>query len=597
METVRTHEPRRWFACAIIGSLLVHIALWFWFEHTRIPHVALPSYDKLILRKFKLERVEINPKWNEQQMVPPEHVSATPGPDRATLTPTEEKRSFAKILSETPSSPTMPAGSPAIPQEKPVPALGSPDTTALDASIRSQLDQQLQVTREEQFDKTTKPSSGAGRPLLSAPGAPVIPKPGSTEVGLPTQGKVGPSAGPLTGEGLSGYTGSSRLEDFFGTGGLPPPPLPVEKPKASDTTELVPQSLLKDKPATTQKLESLNQFLDVQLFTYERPGASSAMEGYFLIRISAKPNKQLSVIPKDVYFIMDVSSSMGSDRMEAGRATVLAAVAQLNPSDRYKVMAFRDKLMTFRSDWTLASQPSMDELKDWLAKLDSGGVTDFYEGLQPLTEHKVEKGRMAMAMVLSDGVPTKGLVDSTQIIADLSESNNNRASVFSMSSGTDVNNFLLDLLSYGNQGRLRYSKDVETSAQSFGELVQQVRNPLFRNLRFRFAGVDGTQVYPQNLPNLYQDSPLLIFGRYTPGQTAPISLQILGESVHSTRELLMKLPIPKSPQGPEILPSTWARQRIYNELSRMTRSRTSQDRIMDEVRRLSEEYKVEVPYF
>ncbi len=600
METTRTGPPTRWFAYAIIGSILVHVALWFWFEHTRLHRMALPSYEKLMLRKFKLERVEINPKWNEPKMPPPQHVSVTPGPDRATLTPTEEKRSFARMLSDAPSSPTLPAGSPDIPQHKPVPVVGSPDTAALDASIRSQLDQQLQATREEQFNKSAKASANAGRPLLNSPGTPVAPRSGSTEVGLPTQGKIGPSAGPVVGEGLSGYTGSSHLEDFFGAGGLPPPPPPPpppDKPKVTDTTALVPQSLLKDKPVTTQKFDSLNQFLNVELFTYERPGASGKAEGYFLIRISAKPNQQLNVIPKDVYFIMDVSSSMGSGRMEAGRATILAAIAQLNPADRYKVMVFRDKLTAFRPDWTPAAHPAADELKEWLAKIDSGGVTDFYDGLRPLTEHKREAGRMAMAMVLSDGVPTKGLLDSTQIIADLSEANNDRSSIFTLSSGVDVNNFLLDLLSYGNQGRLRYSKDVGASAQSFGEMVQQVRNPLFLNLRFRFAGVEGTQVYPQNLPNLYQDSPLLLLGRYTPGQTAPISLQILGESLNSTKELLVQLPIPKTPQGPEILPSEWARQRIYDVLSRMTRSRPSQDRIMGEVRRLSEEYKVEVPYF
>src|SRR5437016_982008 len=105
MDTSRTDQPTRWLVYAILGSLLVHVALWFWFERTRLHHIALPSYEKLMLRKFKLERVEINPKWNDPKLPPAQHISATPGPDRATLTPVEEKRSFAKILSQTPSSP------------------------------------------------------------------------------------------------------------------------------------------------------------------------------------------------------------------------------------------------------------------------------------------------------------------------------------------------------------------------------------------------------------------------------------------------------------------------------------------------------------
>lgn len=598
MQVSRTQPSTRWIAYAVLGSVLFHVLLWFWFEHLRIKRGALPSYEKLMLRKFKLERTEIDPKWNDPKLPGPDKVTPTPGPDRASLPPVEEKRTFAKMLSQTPTSPTMPSGSPPVPQDKPVPAMGSVDTAALDASIRSHLDQQLNVTREAQFDKASKAGSGSGRPILSTPGSPVVPKPGATEVGLPTAAKAGPGTGPVVGTALGGYQGSSHLEDFFGAGGLPPPAsVPIEKPRANDTTALVPQSLLTDKPATTQKFDSLNPFLNVELFTYERPAPNGKSEGYFLVRISAKPNAQLSVIPKDVYFILDVSSSIGGERMEVQRATVRDAVGLLNPQDRYKVLAFRDKLSAFRPDWTPASNPRTEELKTWLANLDSGGVTDFYDGLRPLTEHKRESGRMAMAMVLSDGVPTKGLLDSTQIIADLSEANNDRASVFTMSTGTDVNNFLLDLLSYGNQGRLRYTKEVAAAAPAYGGLVREVRNPLFLNLRFKFANVDGSQVYPQNLPNLYQDCPLLLFGRYTPGQTSSISLQILGESQKATKELLVQLPIPKTPQGPEILPQTWARQRIYDVLSRMTRTRAGQDRIMDEVRRLSEEYKVETPYF
>jgi Ca-activated chloride channel family protein len=335
----------------------------------------------------------------------------------------------------------------------------------------------------------------------------------------------------------------------------------------------------------------------VELFTYERTVSASKTEGYFLIRISAKPQQQLRVIPKDIYFVLDISSSIGGTRLKAFTTTVLAAIEKLNPEDRFKILAFRDKLIAFLPGWTPAQNAPMDAVKAWFADSKAGGVTDFYDGLQPLTVHQRESGRMAMAMVMSDGVPTKGILDSTQIISELSKSNDNKTSIFTLSTGFDVNNFLLDLLSYCNQGRLRYADQVETSNGSFIQSVEQVRNPIFLDLRFRFAGVDGEQVYPQNLPHLYQDSPLLLFGRYTPGQNSSISLQILGESFNSTRELLVQLPIPATPNGPPTLPSTWARQRIYHLLSKMTRSRSRQDAILTEVRQLSEEYKVEVPYF
>ena len=151
--------------------------------------------------------------------------------------------------------------------------------------------------------------------------------------------------------------------------------------------------------------------------------------------------------------------------------------------------------------------------------------------------------------------------------------------------------------------------DLETSLRSraqrrgprplgmLGLYAARLRNPLFLNLRFRFAGVDGSRVFPQNLPHLYRDSPLLLFGRYVPGKSAKISLQVLGDSLHGTKELLVQMPIPEKPTGPDTIAATWARQKIYDLLSRMTDSRDGQGRILDEVRTLADEYKVETPYF
>jgi hypothetical protein len=577
---------------ALLLALLFHVSLFIWFQLIYLPHHGLPSEEKLLLRKFKLERVEIPSKWLDQKIPTPKNVAINSPQEPSSLQPAPEKRTFAQILSQTPSFPTLPAGKPAIPQEKPIPSIGSENLSVPDT--RELLEKELNATREQQLTKSAKASS-KGRPILETPGAAVIPKPGSTEVGIPHSSKAGPAQGPHLGNDTPSFKGSNRMEDFFGIGGGLPPPAPIEKPAIKETASIVPQSL-NDKPKTTQKFDSLNAFLNVELFTYERNPSEGTREGYFLIRITAKPNKQLQIIPKDVYFVLDVSSSIGPTRLKEFRETIIAAASQLNSSDRFQVFAFRGGLLPFNKEWLTAKNPRLDELEGWLSKLDSGGVTDIFAGLQPLTHHKRENGRMAMAFVMSDGMPTKGVLDSTQIISELTQENDNATSIFTLSNGIQVNNFLLDFLSYSNQGWLRYSEDTAQSQTKFRELVKQVKNPLFLDLRFRFAGVEGDQGYPQNLPNLYQDSPLLLFGRYTPGETSSISLQILGESFNKTKELLVQLPIPKTPNGPETLPETWARQRIYDLLGRMTRSRGPSPTILAEVEKLSDDYKVEVPY-
>ncbi len=587
-------NPRFWLAVAFLGSLLAHVALWFWFQQVYLPQRALPSKEKLELRKFKVERVEVNPRWLEPRLPPIQRVAPAPSTDRTAPTPTEETRTFARLLAQTPSSPTLPAGAPAIPQDKPKLSLGENPVAPPDLFSHVELDRELASQREALFNRSTR-APPAGRPILGTPGAPVMPKSGSKEIGLPTQGPPGPSQGTDVGD-PSKFSGSSRAEDFFGAPGGQPPPPPATPAKPLDVAKLVPQGL-PDKPKGATKYPPLNPFLNVELFTQERVREGRPPEGYFLIRITAKPNPQLSIVPKDVFLVLDVSSSIGGKRLEVFRNSVQALLAQLNPADRLRLMAFNDRLFAFREEWLPAASLPTADIRAWLGKLRSGGVTDFYESMRPLSDYHHPAGRMAMALVMSDGIPTTGLVDSTQIINELSGNNDNNVSIFTLSTGNDVNDFLLDLLSYRNQGWLGHADRLPDAAEAFQRLIRQVRNPLFLNLRFRFAGVDDRQVFPQNLPNLYQDSPLLLFGRYTPGQTSTISLQILGESADTTRELLVQLPVPLKPNGPDTLATTWARQRIYDLLSRMTSAREGHTRILDEVKQVSQEYGVDVPYF
>lgn len=586
---------RTWLVSAVLLSLAVHVGVWYWLQGIYLPYRPLPSREKLALRKFEVRRVEVNARWLQPPPPPPARPSPAPSPDRASLPPSAEPRTFARLLADTPSSPTLPAGSPPIPDEKPRVSLGADSLQTPELFSRSDFEKALSPSAS-QAPKGPAPGAGAGRPTVDVPGAAVAPKPSDGEAGLPTSTRLGASKGPVVGD-PSRSTGWSRLDDFLygapgGTG-----PVEAPRPAPRDLAKVEPRSLLEDKPVVAPNYDSLNAFLNVELFTQEKPGRNGAHEGYFLVRISAKPGKQLEVFPRDVTYVVDISSSIGGARLEAFRQGLLDSLVQLNSSDRVRLYAFRDRLATFREDWVPAAGLPIDEIRGWLVGLKSAGTTDFYDSLRPLVGQSPGKGRMAMGFILSDGVPTVGVVDSTQIINRLSEKNGNAVSVFSLSTGHDVNSFLLDLLSYRNQGWLRHAPRVPDAAGEFMRLSQQVRNPLFLNLRFRFAGVDGSRVFPQNLPHLYRDSPLLLFGRYVPGQAAKISLQVLGDSLHGTKELLVQMPIPEKPTGPDSIAATWARQKIYDLLSRMTDSRDGQGRILDEVRTLADEYKVETPYF
>jgi hypothetical protein len=57
-----------------------------------------------------------------------------------------------------------------------------------------------------------------------------------------------------------------------------------------------------------------------------------------------------------------------------------------------------------------------------------------------------------IAVLMTDGRPTMGAVDSSDIIARFSRQNAGEISVFTVGAGDRVNAFLLDLLGHNNRG-------------------------------------------------------------------------------------------------------------------------------------------------
>jgi hypothetical protein len=589
-------RTRFWTLVAILGSLVVHASLLYWFQRTRYGGGGVVLVKELKLHHVKLDRVEINPKWIDPKIraTPPEKVDRID--QKVELKPIVEERNIRELAQHVPTVPTRePVRQPE--SELPQPTrLEVQSPTLIKPSINqpTELEANFQNLAVKPIDEIPKPR---GRPILETNAKP---QPATTQQLPSPEGRPTPKASPSRTAPRSGeyFTGSMQMDELFGMEGIPgdihstPTTAGVEPPK----TPQIATPTLDDRPKTKQNFESLNPFLTTELFTFETL-RNQKPEGFFMVRISAKPNQKLPIIPKDVYFILDVSSSIGKSRLHAFRQTVLNSISDLHPGDRFRIFAFRGKLIPFSEDWNYPHQLLSHPLGQWFEQLGTGGVTDFYDGLSPLSQHPAETGRTTLAFVFSDGVPTKGVLDSTQIISSFSSVNEGKVSIFTLSSGGDVNNFLLDFLAYRNQGRLKYISEIAQSNRIFETLIEQVNNPLFLNLRFRFAGVEDRSVYPQVMPHLYEHSPVLLFGRYQPGQTEKISLQVLGESGGRTKELLVELPIPTKPNGSETLASTWARQRIYHLLGQMTLRHGVRDSLLQEVRKLSDSYNVEVPYF
>ena len=102
-----------------------------------------------------------------------------------------------------------------------------------------------------------------------------------------------------------------------------------------------------------------------------------------------------------------------------------------------------------------------------------------------------------MVLLVTDGRPTTGVMDSASIIEQFSSQNKGRISVFANGTTKAANRYLLDLLSYRNKGDAyvvqRGRWDIP---DSISMRMQEVSRPVLTDLRLFVSASSRAEVYP-----------------------------------------------------------------------------------------------------
>ncbi len=323
----------------------------------------------------------------------------------------------------------------------------------------------------------------------------------------------------------------------------------------------------------------------------------AAQKRYFRLDISVNQQAgKLPAVAKDVVFLVDCSGSISADMLEQFRRGISKALEALGPEDRFNVVAFNTKS---RQAFAVPAKPaaaSLAEARKFLATLTSAGKTDVYEGLAPfITSAKADK-RPLILFVATDGLTTtyRGLRNS-ELIRTLTAKNGAGVSVFAFGCGSEVNLFLLDLLTLRNRGESLVRSRIQDSGGALDEFIRGRLDPLVCDLKFRFRGdIDSAEVFPDQLPHLFRGSPLSLYGCCPAGVKATVvRLSGIGHGDEAV-ELVAKIDFDKAVPGDDTVAREWAARRIFHLLGQMTEK--SDPAIRRQLQDLQLRFKIDIPY-
>ena len=327
-------------------------------------------------------------------------------------------------------------------------------------------------------------------------------------------------------------------------------------------------------------------------------------EGYFLLLASPRVQTHAADrLPKAVLFVIDRSGSMAGKKIEQAKSAVTFVINNLHDGDLFNIVAYDNNVESFLPALVKYDEQTRKAALGYVAGLSSRGGTDIHQSLTSALHQFTDNTRPNYVLFLTDGLPTTGVTDETQIAAGSTAANTFRARILTFGVGYDVNSRLLDRIARDGSGRSEYvppGEDIETHVSAvYGNISAPVLTDVavkFELDGINFAGEPAVnRIYPKANFDLFEGQQLVVVGRYKKPGAAKVVIQGRVASREQQFDFPANLIEKSHDERDAFVEKLWVMRRIGEIIDQLDLSGNN-DELVTELVKLSTRYGILTPY-
>ena len=322
-------------------------------------------------------------------------------------------------------------------------------------------------------------------------------------------------------------------------------------------------------------------------------------QGYFLFLASPTvvAAGEVTERPKSITFVVDVSGSMGGEKLEQVRAALKQIIPSLGNADQFNVIAYHNRVFSLWPKPRVATAKAREEALLFVDALSAAGGTRIEGALLTALSAAAPPEMPSVVVFLTDGVATMGETDPEKILAMVKRHNGrHKRRIFVMGVGVDVNTVMLDRLALENHGVPTFVRPQENVEVKVSALYDKVRHPVLTDVRFDARGMKALDVLPDDLPDLFRGSEIVVAGRYARG--GPVELVLAGRDGRLEREFHYTFAAARRGEGVanDFPARVWATRQIAELLDAIRLHKQEDPELVNEIVRLSTKYGILTEY-
>jgi hypothetical protein len=406
-----------------------------------------------------------------------------------------------------------------------------------------------------------KTEPGFGRhpdPVLARPDIettpPVSPLADAPAVDSPT------SIGRLPEVNPSHWTSLGRIDgDYVSSKVAPKVFIPIEKVMPEIDKKIVEEEKAAVRDLLNVKdAEELKPFVNVA-------GSSAGRDDWVYFKIRMTPRTDLKIVPKDVVILFDASLSVHNDRLAsccAHAKTILRSC--MNTYDRFNLVAFRDDFEYVSKTWMDCTPENYAKADRWMSSQVARGRTDVFASAASVLKLPRDPKRPLIALIVTDGVATKGVSQTPEILSKFTRLNDGLISVYMYGVKEKSNRELINILTRGNRGEsFIYEGSMRSHAgRQLESFSTRFIDPVLTDMRVVFTSESKAQAYPTLLKNLYRDQAVDIVGRVPKG-TPEVAFSLMGLNGAKAYEGFFKFRLADLPFD-KTVPALWDEENLID---------------------------------
>ena len=287
------------------------------------------------------------------------------------------------------------------------------------------------------------------------------------------------------------------------------------------------------------------------------PDARDLGNGYFMLMIQPRQDERLTKSPpREIVFLCDVSGSMSGEPTAKVVETMQSMLGLCRPQDTVQVVTFAGSANKLFEAPVPVNEANIRKALSFTGGFRGSGGTEMLKGVKMAIDQPIDEKRLRIVVMLTDGY----IGNEAEIIEHVGRHCGDQIRFWCLGIGSSPNMFLVDGVARqgGGMGKhLGLKDDSESLAQ---EVMTRIQRAQLAKLQIDWGGLQVAETYPAKLPELWAGRPVIVYGRYSGGGGAEITVSgnVEGEPV----EWPLSVELPTDEPEHDVLAKVWARQKI-----------------------------------